>query len=227
MAGKTIAPKSAAITAGTATGYLTVGSTTGWYKGAKGSLTRQAQGLLTFTGVGLDTETVTIGAKVYTFQTVLTNVDGHVLLGANQAASIANLIAAINLAAGAGATYAAATTANAAGVVASQGAGTTMILQASLPGSAGNAIATTETLTNASWGALTLTGGVDNKSIVITEIASATSLGVRIVADDVLGPNASGPNYGRSSMTPYNSAVGGMVYQHEQFIFNPDDLPLS
>jgi hypothetical protein len=59
-----------------------------------------------------DTETVTINGKVYTFQTVLTNVDGHVLVGANQIASLSNLAAAINLGAGAGTLYAAATVLN-------------------------------------------------------------------------------------------------------------------
>lgn len=118
-----------------------------------------ATGTLTFTGQPLDTETVTIGAKVYTFQSSLTNTDGHVHIGASTAASVTNLIEAINLGANAGTDYAASTTANAAGVTASQGAGTTMVLTSNFHSVSGNAVATTETLTNGSWGAATLTGG--------------------------------------------------------------------
>ena len=113
-------------------------------------------GELTMTGVAIDTQTVTIGGKVYTFQTVLTNADGNVLIGANQAASIANLIAAINLAAGSGTTYAAATTAN-TDVQANEGS-TTSIMEAKALDSGGSSqgIATTETLANGSWGNTTL-----------------------------------------------------------------------
>lgn len=54
--------------------------------------------------------TVTIAGVTYTFQTVLTNVAGNVLIGVDTTATIANLVAAINLGAGSGTTYAAATT---------------------------------------------------------------------------------------------------------------------
>lgn len=57
-----------------------------------------------------DNETVVIDGKTYTFQTTLTNVDGHVKIGADAATSLGNLKAAINLSAGAGTKYAAATT---------------------------------------------------------------------------------------------------------------------
>lgn len=63
-----------------------------------------------------DATTLTFGltgfTKVYTFQTVLTNVDGHVLRGADATASILNLKNAMILGAGSGTTYAAATTVN-------------------------------------------------------------------------------------------------------------------
>jgi hypothetical protein len=55
-------------------------------------------------------ETVTIGGKVYTFQTVLTNVDGHVLTDADPLVALSHLRDAINLAGTPGTTYAAATT---------------------------------------------------------------------------------------------------------------------
>ena len=134
-----------------------------------------ATGTLTFSGVGLDTQTVTTGSKVYTLQTVLTNTDGNVLIGANQAATVANLVAAINLAAGAGTTYAAATTAN-THVSAVDGAGDTVVLTALVAGAAGNSIATTETCTNASFGSATLTGGADGDTVDAWGVAAATAL---------------------------------------------------
>lgn len=124
-----------------------------------------ATGTLTATANFADTETVTTGTKTYTFQTVLTNVDGNVLIGATASLSLDNLIAAINLGAGSGVVYAAATTANGF-VSALAGAGDTMDLTALLAGTAGNVIATTETAANASFGAATLTGGAGDISIL-------------------------------------------------------------
>jgi hypothetical protein len=117
-----------------------------------------ATGTLTLTANAGNTETVTIGTKTYTFQTVLTNVDGNVLIGATASDSLDNLIAAINLGAGSGTLYAAATTANGF-VSAAAGVGDTMVVTAIKSGSFGNTIASTETLANGSWGAATLAGG--------------------------------------------------------------------
>lgn len=116
-----------------------------------------ATGTLTTTANFADGETVTTGSKVYTFQTVLTNVDGHVLIGGSATASLSNLVAAITLGPGSGTTYAAATTANTF-VTATSGA-STLTLTAILPGPAANTTATTETAANASFAAATLTGG--------------------------------------------------------------------
>jgi len=133
------------------------------YSGRDGSAyvgTVAATGVLTLTGQPLDTQTVTIGSKVYTFQTVLTNVDGNVLIGASASASLDNLIAAITLGLGAGTLYATATTLHPT-VTAAAGAGDTMDATAQAKGSGGNSLATTETLTNGSWGNATLTGGAE------------------------------------------------------------------
>ena len=113
------------------------------------------EGTLTLTGQPADTQTCTTGTKVYTFQTVLTNVDGNVLIGANASATIDNLIAAINLAAGSGTTYAALTTAGEEDVEAAAGAGDTMTLW----DHTSSAIATTDTMDNASWGAANTING--------------------------------------------------------------------
>jgi len=121
--------------------------------------------VLTSTGTFANNETVVIGGKTYTFQTTLTNVDGNVLIGANAAASIANLAAAITLGAGAGTTYAAAMTAHPTVTVSASNA-TTLTVQAKTKGTPGNSIATTETVVNASWGAATLAGGIDAVALV-------------------------------------------------------------
>lgn len=108
---------------------------------------------LTLTGQPLNTETVTLGAKAYTFLTVLVDADGNVAIGATTAISVANLIAAITLdPAGSGTAYAATMTANADATAETGAPGeTVMVAKALTAGVTGNAIASTETLTNGSW----------------------------------------------------------------------------
>lgn len=125
----------------------------------------RATGTLTLTGQPLDTETVTIGAKAYTFQDVLTDVDGNVLIGATAGDSLDNLIAAINLDAGAGTLYATSMTIN-SDATAVPGAGDTMDAAAKKGGTPGNSVATTETLTNGAWGGATLSGGANSKMVL-------------------------------------------------------------
>lgn len=105
-----------------------------------------------------DGDTVTIGAKVYTFQTTLTNVNGNVHRTGTLATDLANLAKAINLTGVAGTDYATLMTANTQ-VDATSGA-TTVVATAKVAGTAGNAIATTETSGTAAWGNITLLGGV-------------------------------------------------------------------
>lgn len=128
-----------------------------------------AQGTLTSTGTFTDTQTVVVGGKTYTTQTTLTNVDGNVLIGANAAATLANLKAAINLEAGAGTTYAAAMTAN-NHVVAVSNDSTTLVVRSKVPGLIGNLIASTETQTNASWGGAVLASGSGNVASCLREL---------------------------------------------------------
>jgi hypothetical protein len=142
-----------------------------------------------------DTETVTIDTKVYTFQTTLTNVDGNVLIGATASASLDNLIAAITLGVGAGSTYAAVMTEHPT-VTAVAGAGDTMDATAKDIGTAGNAIATTETLAGVGnqWGGATLSGGTASRVIAVAEnlvdetspanLARMSFAGHRIAAGD-------------------------------------------
>lgn len=119
-----------------------------------------ATGTLTTTGQPSNGETITLNGKIYTFQTVLTNIDGNVLIGANTEATYDNLIAAVNLAAGAGTLYAANTTLHPT-ISASEGTGTDVLFTAKTAGTAGNALTTVEALTNASFANATLTGGTN------------------------------------------------------------------
>lgn len=120
----------------------------------------KATGTLTATLQFNDTETVVIGAKTYTFQTVLTDVDGNVQIGVDLQASLLNLYNAINLTGTPGTDYALSMTIHPT-VTATASDATTLDVEANTAGLAGNSIATTTTAVNASWGAATLTGGAD------------------------------------------------------------------
>lgn len=115
---------------------------------------------LTFTGQPADAETVVIGARTYTFNTVLGGADS-VLVGASTEASILNLVnAVLATASQAGLTHGNGTAAH-ADVTAEEGVGDTMIAVARAKGTAGNGIATTDVVALASWGSATLLGGGD------------------------------------------------------------------
>ncbi len=143
-----------------------------------------ATGTLTLTGNVSNGDQVTTGTKTYTFQTVLTNVDGNVLIGGSASDSIDNLIAAITLGAGSGTLYAAATTANGF-LTTVAGAGDTMVATALVAGTAGNTIATTDPVDSGgvmSWGAVTLTGGAgDTVILALGELPSNTTAAIGAV----------------------------------------------
>lgn len=165
---------------------IRVASSTGVVKAdvtatAAGGVATKAFGTLTFTGQPLDTETVVINSKTYTFQSSLTNTDGHVKIGADEATSIANLVAAITGGAGSGTAYAAATVTNTD--VTAVATTTTAVLTALAAGAAGNAITTTETLTNGSFGAATLTQGADAASMDAIGEELVTLLNASLGAD--------------------------------------------
>lgn len=115
---------------------------------------------LTLTSLPLDTETVTLDTTVYTFNTALGGANS-ILIGANVAASILNLVNAVSAnSSEAGVTHGTGTVAHAT-VTASEGIGDTMIVEAKNKGTAGNGIATTETLTSGVFSSVTLLGGGD------------------------------------------------------------------
>jgi len=181
-----------------------------------------ATGTLTLTGNAANDETVTTGTDVYTFKTALTPTAGEVLIGATASDSLDNLIAAINLDAGAGTLYAAGTVANSF-VSAAAGVGDTMDLTALVPGTAANSTATTETLTNGSFGNATLLGGVDAKNYVIlgagelptnttAAVGAVTTLGTLVAAHGgTFGTHALSEITGGNAISPLNlmSVVDG------------------
>lgn len=124
-----------------------------------------ATGTLTLTANPANTETVTLGTKdgtaaaVYTFKTVLAAAF-DVLIGATQTDSVNNLIAAIVGGSGEGTLYGTGTTSNFNAFAELQPSGQ-LLATALTAGTAGNAVASTETLANGSWGAATLQGGLN------------------------------------------------------------------
>jgi len=117
-----------------------------------------ASGTLTASGPITNTETVTLDTKTYTIEASLTDVDGNVQQGADQAETLANLAAAINLGQGAGTKYAASMTVHPS--VRAESAANVLTATAKAPGTAGNSIASTELCANALWdNGATLVGG--------------------------------------------------------------------
>lgn len=118
-----------------------------------------ASGVLTFTGQPANGETVSLDGVTYTFNTVLGGA-GSILIGASVTASIDNLVAAINGDAGEGTLYGTGTSPSNNTSAVNRG-NNQMEVTANTPGTAGNSIATTETVANATWTSTTLTGGLN------------------------------------------------------------------
>jgi hypothetical protein len=118
-----------------------------------------ATGELTLTANPTDTETVTLGSITYEFVDTLASAN-DVLIGADADESLDNLAAAINGAAGEGSTYGTGTTANTAAGAENLG-GNQLRATAAAQGTAGNSVASTETLADGSWTGATLAGGAD------------------------------------------------------------------
>jgi hypothetical protein len=129
----------------------------------------KAQGTLTLTTVA-NTETCVLGGKTYTFQTTLTDVDGNVKIGADVTGSAANLVAAINLAAGSGTTYAASMTAN--DLVSAASADAVVTLSALVGGTIGDLIGIAQSFTSGAVDAATLgtaTAGAGSLAVAMAE----------------------------------------------------------
>jgi hypothetical protein len=167
--------------------FNTIITATNAYEGSAGNLITLAGavggtwvpniGTLTLTGVGVANETVTIGSTVYTWKAAPTTTAFEVKIGADAAACVTNLVAAINLGSGAGTLYGSATTVHPT-VRAYDGAGDTVVVHTksnSTLTAVGTLIATTETMTNGSWGATTLADGTDGTNVTISVTGTAIS----------------------------------------------------
>jgi hypothetical protein len=122
----------------------------------------QATGTLQMPTNPSDGQIVTIGSRVYTFQTTLTNVDGNVHIGGDASVSLFNLQAALRPpfnGGGPGLDYALSTTEHPDVERVAFPVGTTLDVRAKVAGTAGNSIVTTTNVTGASWSNPTLTGG--------------------------------------------------------------------
>lgn len=114
-----------------------------------------ATGALTFSGVVADAQTINISTDRYEYNTTGTVAAGNIeiYLNATGTPNVTAVYAAMQFAA-------AVTASDTVGVGASR-TDLVVTLTADTEGSAGNSITTTETCTNAAYGATTLTGGTD------------------------------------------------------------------
>jgi hypothetical protein len=131
-----------------------------------------AVGTLTVAIQPTDGDTFTIDGKVYTLQTTLTNVDGNIQIGAAVANTQANILAAINLTGTPGTDYAATMTLHPTVYAAEAWIGNDLAITAKAAGTAGNALATTETFTSGSnvFDAATL--GTTNAGLDVRDFAN-------------------------------------------------------
>lgn len=126
---------------------------------------------LTFAENAADTNTVTIGGKVYTFRASPV-ADGDVKLGASTAASITNLVAAVGLTGHVGETlYDSLMTANPYVRVRSTNGTSTIVFEARTAGAVGNLIPSSDTLAGASaFTSTVLAGGAGSIDDALTII---------------------------------------------------------
>ena len=132
----------------------------------------KATGVLTIAVQPSDGDMITVDNKTYTFQTVLTDVDGNVLIGVSKAATQLNLENAFDLAGGTpGTDYALSMTAHPTVDLIAFGATTVdeAVLNAKVAGTAGNAFDTLSAFTSGSnfFGAATLGSGVNPDTFTI------------------------------------------------------------
>ena len=145
------------------------------------SVNVRAQGTLSMATKPTTGDTITIGSTVYTFKDTMTTAF-DVAIGALVSDSQTNLVAAINLSGTAGTEYYAGTTVHPS-VRAAAFAADDMVVTAKRAGLDGNAIATTETLTDGTdaWDAATLgtttagTGWTASVTITAATIAATAS----------------------------------------------------
>ncbi len=188
--------------------------------------------ILTLTANPSAAETITLGSKTYTFRTSFSsNAVNEVDIGADTEETLSNLIAAVNAGAGAGTAYGTGTTAN-ADVFASTLPDPQALFTAVTIGTAGNSVASTETMTNGSFPAATLEGGEDipaasNFSMERLPVDVTGVLGLQVTARgyksdagsaqlrfDLVGP-AAAVDTGTAQSTDLNPAWMRQVFEED------------
>lgn len=124
---------------------------------ASSDVANYALGTLTLAGNAVAAETVTLGSVTYTWRTAVAATANEVLIGATASASLDNLKSAINLDGTVG-VYGTATVVHPT-IRADGKTATTLDVKAKTGGTAGNSLASTEAMTNGSFGGATLSGG--------------------------------------------------------------------
>ena len=127
-----------------------------------------ATGTLTFTGNVADTETVTIGGVVYEF-----NASGAAASAGRVEVNVTDLLPATATAA---LETAINDNATSSAILTASSTATTVVLTYDTKTADGNSVATTTTLTNAAFGAATLTGGVADTGWSSSDIPAPASV---------------------------------------------------
>ncbi len=134
-----------------------------------------------------DGETVVIAGKTYTAQATLTDSDGNFHIGANIAATVTNLLAAINLsnqgesAVGAGTDYAASMTRNAS-VHARLTSATVLTIVAHAPGAQGNHIPCTVGTSTVTLDNATLENGAGSLAVWAEELFQYNQINAEVMS---------------------------------------------
>lgn len=148
-------------------------------------------------------DTVTIGSTVYTARTALSTgptVAFEVLIGGSAAVFLDNLKSAINLTGTIGTDYSTGTTIHPT-VTATTNTNTTQVVEAKTGGTAGNAIASTETSAHLSWGAATLAGGLNAGQIISLASEVKTAIEANAEAAALVDITNSGGDTGAGVVT--------------------------
>lgn len=134
--------------------------------------------------------TVTLGGQVYTFRAALTasTTANEVLAGADAAASLTNLKAAINAdSAGAGTLFGSLTAANTYCIATTLTASTLLVVN-KIGGTIGNATTTTSTEVTLTWTSTVLASGVDAISTGLERTGAPTAFATDLTATETAVP---------------------------------------
>lgn len=203
-----------------------------------------ATGTLTFSGLGTDGDTITVGTRTYTLRTVLA-APNEVLIGASASETATNFDSAMRAGLGNGVTYSTGTTVHLD--VDAVVAGAVVTLNAKVNGEAGNAIATTEIGTSASFVVPTLTGGFGPNELrifFVTGQSFASALNAEIITKTAVNSlyafmtNIANPMFWRRENDPISGSATPLLraveitdlvplFEGESQYHSRDDFPFE